>query len=201
MLKQFFALLISLIFIPLYSAVNSTPARSMDLTETQVESVVIADNGLDTQTGVLTARIEHLLSLNRIFDNGFNNPREIIEEVEIQLLDLAETDDFGQKYIKQEYVLGFIRHLYGIDIDPSAGMYDYLPAPDGYFAIPAKGYSLISHKNIEYTVLPNGDIDVNSVMTIDCHDDEPFDVEVNTLLRPNSQSEFGFNIISANISE
>ena len=197
MLKQFFALLISLIFIPLFSTTYMS-ADSLNFPGPE-QPAAAEPELLDIQTGVLAARIENLLNLNRVFDNGFANPREMIEEVEIQLLDLAITDEFGQKYIKQEYVLFFIKHLYGIDVDPKAGLYDFLPAPDGYFAIPAKGYSLISHKDIEYIVLPNGDIVVDSVMTIDAHDFEPFDVKVKTLLRPNSDSVFGYNIISADI--
>ncbi|HHW46666.1 MAG TPA: hypothetical protein GXX17_07185 [Clostridiales bacterium] len=198
MLKQFFVLLISLIFIPL----SSTMHMSADsIAPEYVEPVVHESEPVDTESGVLAARIENLLNLNRVFDNGFENPREIIEEVEIQLLGLAVSDEFGQQYINQEYVLSFIKQLYGIDVEPKAGLYDFLPAPDGYFAIPAKGYSLISHRDIEYTILPNGDINVNSVMTIDAHDSEPVDVKVKTLLRPNSDSVFGYNIISSDIIE
>lgn len=205
MFKHIAAVFITVVFIPtLFLATmqsqggTSVKANAAAPIESAVSSAPAAG---DQKDGVLAARLEHLLNLNRIYDEAFGSDRELIEEVSILLLDQSEADEYGQRYIKQSLVLPFIHDLYGIDADPSAAVYEYLPAPAGYFAIPARGYDTVTHKLLDLAVNEDGTITVHSEMTGFPHDGETYTVRATTVFRAAAGSPFGYQILSSDIAD
>lgn len=149
--------------------------------------------------GAVEARLGQLLKLNRVFDNCIDDDRVLIEEAATVLLDEAEETAEGNMVIRQESVLRFIEDLYGRQADPAAAAYDYLPAPEGYFAIPARGYDTYTHEIENMSELDNGNFTVLSKMTVDTHDGESFSMRVITLFAPAPDSPYGYHILRADI--
>lgn len=149
--------------------------------------------------GAVEARLGQLLKLNRVFDNCIDDDRVLIEEAATVLLDQAEETAEGNMIIRQESVLRFIEDLYGRQADPAAATYDYLPAPEGYFAIPARGYDTYTHEIENMSELDNGNFTVLSKMTVDTHDGESFSMRVITLFAPAPDSPYGYHILRADI--
>lgn len=173
---------------------EAKPAES-HLSVSQVETSAPSEQ----ETGVLKARLGQLLKLNRVFDNCLEDDRVLIEEASTVLLDQAVETADGSMIIHQQSVLDFIQDLYGKQADPAAATYEYLPAPEGYFAIPARGYDTYSHDIENLTVLENGNITVLSNMTVSSHDDETYNMRVVTLFQPAPDSPFGYHILRADI--
>lgn len=175
-------------------AAERQPAASQT-TVSQTEESSLSDQ----EAGVRKARLGQLLKLNRAFDNCISDHRALIEEASIVLLDQAVETADGSMIINQRSVLDFIKDLYGVEADPAAATYEYLPAPEGYFAIPAKGYDTYSHEIENLTELDNGNVTVLSKMTVDSHDGETYTMRVVTLFQPAPDSPFGYHILRADI--
>ena len=138
--------------------------------------------------------ISKVLSANRVFDEMLDDDLTVIEEATIVLLDHAEGE-----FISSGLVSSFITNLYGKEIDLSVAIYDGMPADEGYIKIVPRCYNLLDHHNIKAEPLPDGTVQVDSIMRVTLIDDEYHEVPVRTVLLPVAASSFGYNIISANI--
>lgn len=204
MYKHLFTAVAACLLIPIAALsvhmTSSASPKAPAVPETAVSQVSKPAETADVQElGAVKARLSQLLKLNRVFDDCVDSDRVLIEEAATVLLDQAVDTPSGERVINQQSVLTFIRDLYGRQADPAAGQYDFLPAPEGYFAIPARGYDTYSHEIENLSVLDNGDVTVLSAMTVETHDGDVFQMRVVTLFRPNSASPFGYNILRADI--
>lgn len=137
---------------------------------------------------------------NRVFDGEVVASAELIEEVCVTLLDMAE-DGEQSLIIKQDTVNDYIHDLYGITIDPSVLHYDGLEAPEGYYPILPHGYAVIEHSITGTHRLADGTLKVSTVMTVTYSDDDVQTLHAETVLAKNADSRFGYNIVSAVICE
>ncbi|MCI8360703.1 MAG: hypothetical protein HFE86_05120 [Clostridiales bacterium] len=197
MYKHLFTALAACLLVPIAAlSVHINPSASSKA----VEAAPVQAQKMDSQElGAVKARLSQLLELNRAFDDCIDDDRILIEEVSTVLLDQAVELPSGELVIHQQSVLRFIEDLYGRKADPAAGKYDFLTVPDGYFAIPARGYDTYSHEIQNLHVLENGDMTVLSSMSVNPHDSDTFQMLVVTLFRPNANSPFGYNILRADI--
>ena len=201
MYKHIFTAVAACLLIPIAAlSVHMTPSASPKTPAApEVSAAQPAPEANAQELGAVKARLSQLLKLNRVFDDCMDSDRVLIEEAATVLLDQAVDTPSGDRVINQQSVLTFIKDLYGKEADPVAGKYDFLPAPEGYFAIPARGYDTYTHEIENLRVLENGDVTVLSDMTVETHDGDTFQMRVVTLFRPNAASPFGYNILRADI--
>lgn len=200
MYKHIFTAIAACLLIP--AAVLSASLAHPASHKATVEETTLSQPAESRETqdlGAVEARLGQLLKLNRVFDNCIDDDRVLIEEAATVLLDQAEETAEGNMIIRQESVLQFIEDLYGKQADPAAAAYDYLPAPEGYFAIPARGYDTYTHEIENLSQLDNGNYTVLSKMTVDTHDGESFSMRVITLFAPAADSPYGYRILRADI--
>ena len=182
MYKHIFAAIAACLLIPMAAlSVHLTPSASSKAPAPETSVSQEAHSQSEKDLGAVKARLSQLLKLNRVFDNCLDDDRALIEEASTVLLDQAVETPAGDLVINQQSVLSFIKDLYGKDVDASAGLYDFLPAPEGFFAIPGRGYDTYSHEIENLSALDNGNFSVLSNMTV----------------APDSP--FGYNIVRADI--
>ncbi len=144
----------------------------------------------------LDSRIENMLQSNRVYNDTFNKPKELTEEVAISLKDRA-----CDGYIATQAVEDLVFAMYSINVDASQICYPNIPSVEGCMPFAARGYTNYSH---EVTgVLDDGDgtVTVYSNVTVDCHDGNPEIYPCETLFVLCEDSPFGYNIVYANIAE
>ena len=150
------------------------------------------------ENAIITARLQHMLNMNYCYDEDFESDAKIIEDTQLTLLDYSTDDEQYGRIISKSAVLNFIKDFYGIEVNATAGKYDNFPAPDGFFAIPARGYTVYKHSIV--SVKSDGDsYTVVSAVKVDSHDGETYDALVSSKFVKNSASSFEFNLVSSEI--
>lgn len=146
-------------------------------------------------TAVQKARFENMLNHNYLFGEDFSSDQIMIENSILALLDKSVD---GQ--IEQGLVLGFIAGMYGRQVDPVAATYDFLPADEGMFAILARGYDGYEHTVVSVEEIDGGYL-VTSHVTVYPADGFAYQATAQSVFVENEGSAFGYNLISAEISE
>lgn len=140
------------------------------------------------------------VSANTVFDGDITASPALIEEACLPLLDKAVEGE--QSLIIEQGIVGdYIYDLYGITVDPSVLQYDFLTAPEGYYPILPRGYAEITHAITSTVQNDDGTLTVYTDMTVNFGGDDCDTLHAQTVLRPNSQSSFGYNVLSAVILE
>ena len=142
----------------------------------------------------LTARLEHMLNLNRLYNGQLDNETAVIEESAIALKDKAQDG-----YIEDELVESFVYSMYALTVDTSSVSYSFNPEKDGCLPIVPKGYTAYSHKVTGIDDNGDGTITVRSDITLNYHDDKPETFPCETLFCQNDDSAFSYNIVYSDI--
>ncbi len=139
-------------------------------------------------------RFENMLNHNYLFGDDFNDINKVVDKSIIPLLDKRDGD-----FIREDIVKSFVENMYDFDIEGYAPNTN-APLRDGYIFIMPMGYENISHKIISVSA---NDLlyCVVSEITFITHDGETETATCETVFLENQNSAFGYNIISANISE
>lgn len=140
------------------------------------------------------------VSANTVFDGDIIASPALIEEACLPLLDKAVEGE-QSLIIEQKLVNDYIFDLYGITVDPAILKYDFLTAPDGYYPILPRGYAEINHTITSTVHGSDGNITVYTDMTVGFGEDDYDTLHAQTVLRPNADSTFGYNVLSAVIME
>lgn len=150
------------------------------------------------ENAIISARLQHMLDMNYCYNNDFKIDAKIIEDTQLTLLSYSTENDQYGRIINQSTVLNFIKDFYGVQVDAKVGINENLPAPDGFFAIPARGYTVYKHSIVSITT--DGDYyTVVSAVKVNPHDGEMYDALVNSKFVKNTTSSFGFNLVSSEI--
>ncbi len=148
---------------------------------------------------VLTARIAHMLSLNYVYDDAFENDFDLVQNSAVALIGTAEERD-GFLYVKSSLIEGFIFNLYGREVNAAEADLGFLPPVEGFVAVVPRGYDTFEHKLV--SVEPDGNgLTVTSEMTVFPHDGDPYSVRCVTELAENAESSFGYSITYSRILE
>lgn len=138
--------------------------------------------------GVIAARFENLLNLNRCFDDDFNSDKAIIENSEMSLVNYAIDGT-----VNKNLVLNFVGNMYGKKANDFK-----VPASGENFVITPKGYSVYKHEILSVNET-NGGFEVLSSMQVSSHDGEEYTVNVKSFFVANDLSDFGYNLLSCEI--
>ena len=145
--------------------------------------------------GALGARFLNMLNRNYSYDDDFYSFETMINNAVLARIDLAEDD-----FISTCYVADYLASMYGLQITDYTKYNTDFPQKDGYVYVVPRGYTTYSHKLLSVTENEDGSYTVQSLMTVDAHDDDPQEKSVTALFVPNSDSDFGFVMVYANTS-
>ena len=137
------------------------------------------------------ARFLNMLNRNFCYNSDFECADTVTQNSLLAILDRRE--DKNSQYLPEAVVTGFVSDMYGIEITDITE--DESVHKDGYVYINPRGYTTYSHKITEIKENEDGSFTVYSSVTVSPHDNDDFVTEAETLIVPNADSAFGYNII------
>ncbi len=193
MTKAILSLLVLLFMTPAFlsnsgTAVAQTPAPAPVVDQVEEQPADTTDLA-DTLAGILNT--------NHAFGSDLQEDAALIESACFALLDFAEEGPIS-RIIRQEYVNTFVKNMYGVEVDPAAGVVEYITAPEGYYVIPPRGLTRYSHEILRTEVGENT-VTVLSAMTVAAHDAGSYDTLVESTFTVNADSPLGYNLVSCEI--
>jgi len=198
LVKRFLVACLVLLMVPfMFSATyNLNNGDPLNNTESNLVSST-TDVKID-ENAIISARLLHMLNMNYCYNGEFKSDAKIIEGAQLTLLNYSINDEQYGRIISKSLVLNFIKDFYGVSVDQTAGEYKNFPAPDGFFAIYPRGYTVYKHSIV--SIADDADnYTVVSAVTIYAHDGEALDALVSSKFVKNSASSFGFNLVSSEI--
>jgi len=166
--------------------------------DTAVVTVANKKSSAVSTEKLLESRLLNMLNHNFVYGTDFHYAEDIVNRSVVALLNLRDKNN--SSYIAQSYVSDFIFNMYGLEnIDYSAINSDF-PELDGFVFIIPKGYSTYTHEILEVTKNEDGSLSVKTKVQINSHDSKPIYKECVSLYVENTSSQFGYNIISSEIS-
>lgn len=103
-----------------------------------------------------------------------------------------------ESFIKENRVEDYMYNMYGVEAENVSSINAEYPHKDGYVYIIPRGYTVYKHTIDSVMLNEDGSYTVTTLVNIDSHDGEENGKAV-TLFVKNSDSQFGFNIISSEI--
>lgn len=193
-MKHILGLILFVVVLLVFSAATPIQKTSSATTVEVVSSTYeVGGENNEINTNILKARFENMLNNNYIYDSDFESHKVIIENSILALLDKSVDGE-----ISQSLVLGFIADMYGLQVDPNAGKYDFAPASTDMFVVLPRGYTEYKH-TITEVLEEEGGYTVTSEVLVMTHDGEEYISNAKTVFVPNVGSSFGYNIISSYI--
>ena len=144
--------------------------------------------------GALDARFLNMLNHNFVYNEDFDDIDTLVNNSALALLDLREED-----YIKDDYVVGFVKDMYGIEIADMSSLNAEYPQLDGYLYIIPRGYTSYSHTIVSVEQNEDGSYTVVSDVSVSDHDAASKTQKAVSLFVENDESAFGYNMIYCNI--
>ena len=143
------------------------------------------------------ARFLNMLNHNFVYNADFDSADTIVNNASLALLDLR--DSTNEDYIADFYVKGFVKDMYGIEIDDMSALNADYPQLEGFLYIIPRGYTTYSHKIVSVEQNEDGSYTVVSDVTVSNHDIVSKTQKAVSLFVENSESAFGYNMIYCNI--
>ncbi len=162
---------------------------------TQVSAVTAQE----VKANVGEARFLNMLNHNFVYNEDFDNIDTIINNSVLNLLSLRDAEN--SSFIEENYVKGFVKDMYGIEIDDMSALNADCPQLDGYVYIIPRGFTSYNHEIVSITENEDGSFTVVSEVTADAHDADTETQKAVSLFVKNDASAFGYNMIYCNIIE
>lgn len=143
------------------------------------------------------ARFLNMLNHNFVYNSDFESVDTIVNNSSLALLDLRDGEN--EDFIKDAYVKGFVKDMYGIEIVDMSELNAEYPQLDGYLYIIPRGYTSYEHKIVSVKENEDGSYKVVSEVTATNHDTAGETQTAVSLFVPNQESAFGYNIIYCDI--
>lgn len=103
-----------------------------------------------------------------------------------------------EPFMDETRVKDYLYNMYGVEVENLSSVNAEFPKKDGYVYIIPRGYTVYKHTIDSVMLNEDGSYTVTTLVNIDSHDGEENGRAV-TLFVKNSDSQFGFNIISSEI--
>ena len=144
-------------------------------------------------------RLLNMLNHNFVYNTDFDNADTIINNSSLALLDLR--DSANEDFIADTYVKGFVKDMYGIEIEDMSGINANYPQLDGFLYVIPRGYTSYTHSIVSIKENEDGSYSVVSDVIVDNHDGFAKSEKAVSLFVKNDASAFGYNMIYCNILE
>lgn len=143
------------------------------------------------------ARFLNMLNHNFVYNADFEDADTMVNQATLALLDLR--DSTNEDYIKDTFVKGFVKDMYGIEITDMSEFNAQYPQLDGYVYIIPRGYTSYTHTIVSVEENEDGSYTVISNVTSCDHDAIGNTQKAVSLFVKNASSAFGYNMIYCNI--
>ena len=160
---------------------------------------VSAATAQEAGTNPAEARFLNMLNHNFVYNADFDNADTIINNASLALLDLR--DSTNEDFIANTYVKGFVKDMYGIEIEDMSGINADYPQLDGYLYVIPRGFTSYNHTIVSIKENEDGSYTVVSDVIVDNHDGFAKSEKAVSLFVKNDSSAFGYNMIYCNIIE
>lgn len=160
---------------------------------------VSAATAQEAGTNPAEARFLNMLNHNFVYNADFDNADTIINNASLALLDLR--DSTNEDFIADTYVKGFVKDMYGIEIEDMSGINADYPQLDGYLYVIPRGFTSYNHTIVSIKENEDGSYTVVSDVIVDNHDGFAKSEKAVSLFVKNDSSAFGYNMIYCNIIE
>ena len=188
-MKKFFSIILCVVMLAVCTALIAPSV-------TQV-SQVSAATPEEIKFNANQARFLNMLNHNFVYNSDFDSEDVLVNNSALALLDLR--DSTNEDYISETYVKGFVKDMYGVEVeDMSALNVDY-PQIDGFLYIIPRGYTSYDHTIVSVEENEDGSFTVKSDVTIVDHDGVTEVHQAESLFVVNAESAFGYNMIYCNI--
>lgn len=189
--RYLISLILALVMLASFSVISANPASVEDYSLT--DNAVSAENA--DKEKVLEARFLNMLNHSFAYDEELASVEDLVNCAVTALCVSGNTDD---SFIEESRVEDYLYNMYGVEVENLSSVNAEYPHKDGYVYIIPRGYTVYKH-TIE-SVRPNedGSYTVTTKVAVDLHDGTEEGKAV-TLFVKNSNSQFGFNIISSDI--
>ena len=189
-IRYFVSLVLALTMLASFSVISANPAESDTLVSDNSASSQNADKGK-----VLEARFLNMLNHSYAYDEELASGEDLVN---CAVTALCVSGDIDDSFIEQSRVEDYLYNMYGVEVENLSSVNADFPKKDGYVYIIPRGYTVYKHTIESVRLNEDGSYTVTTSVTLDSHDGEQEGKAV-TLFVENSDSQFGFNIISSDI--
>ena len=190
-IKNVISLILALIMLASFSVISANPAE-VDSTAS-AENATVSEN-FDKEK-VLEARFLNMLNHSFAYDEELASVEDLVNCAVTALCVTESTDD---SFIEESKVEDYLYNMYGVEVENLSSVNDDFPKKDGYVYVIPRGYTVYKHSIESVRLNEDGSYTVTTSVTLDSHDGKEEGKAV-TLFVKNSNSQFGFNIISSDI--
>ncbi len=144
---------------------------------------------------VENARIENLLNNNNVYGEDFLNNEKLVNLAAVSLRSYADQNGF----IEESIITSYVKDLYDIDLFITDNINADMPKKDGYVYLIPRGFTKYSHSIVSVTESTDYILVISNV-TVYYHDGGCDTGVATTILVPNAQTAYGYNIIDSSIA-
>ena len=185
--KYFVCLSLALLMLTSSSVIALKPAETVD----NKPAVQAADTDK-----VLEARFLNMLNHSFAYGEDLGSVEALVN---CSVAALCNMDGGAEEsFMDETRVKDYIYNMYGVEVENLSSVNAEFPKKDGYVYIIPRGYTVYKHTVDSVMLNEDGSYTVTTLVNIDSHDGEENGRAV-TLFVKNSDSQFGFNIISSEI--
>lgn len=189
--RYFISLLLALAMLASFSVIAVNPSEVGG--NASVDKAAVSETA-DRQK-VLEARFLNML--NHSFAYG-EELASVDDLVNCAVTALCVTGGADGSFIEESRVEDYLYNMYGVEVEDLSSVNADFPKKDGYVYIIPRGYTVYKHTIASVRLNEDGSYTVTTNVTLDSHDGKQEGKAV-TLFVKNSDSQFGFNIISSEI--
>lgn len=190
-IKNVISLILALIMLASFSVISANPA--------EIDSTASAENATVSESfdkeKVLEARFLNMLNHSFAYDEELASVEDLVNCAVTALCVTEGTDD---SFIEESRVEDYLYNMYGVEVENLSSVNADFPKKDGYVYVIPRGYTVYKHTIDSVRLNEDGSYTVTTSVTLDSHDGKEEGKAV-TLFVKNSNSQFGFNIISSDI--
>ena len=190
-IKNVISLILALIMLASFSVISANPAEVDGIDS--AENATVSEN-FDKEK-VLEARFLNMLNHSFAYDEELASVEDLVNCAVTALCVTESTDD---SFIEESRVEDYLYNMYGVEVENLSSVNAEYPQKDGYVYIIPRGYTVYKHTIDSVRLNEDGSYTVTTSVTLDSHDGKEEGKAV-TLFVKNSNSQFGFNIISSDI--
>lgn len=190
-IKNVISLILALVMLASFSVISANPA--------EIDSTASAENATVSESfdkeKVLEARFLNMLNHSFAYDEELASVEDLVNCAVTAICVTGGTDD---SFIEESRVEDYLYNMYGVEVENLSSVNADFPKKDGYVYVIPRGYTVYKHSIESVRLNEDGSYTVTTSVTLDSHDGKEEGKAV-TLFVKNSNSQFGFNIISSDI--
>lgn len=190
-IKNIISLILSLAVLASFSVISANPADEVDYS---LPDNTASTNNVDTEK-VLETRFLNMLNHSFAYDEELASVEDLVNCAVVALCASGSTDG---SFIEESRVEDYLYNMYGVEVENLSSVNENFPKKEGYVYIIPRGYTVYKHTIDSVRLNEDGTYTVTTNVVLDSHDGCEEGKAV-TLFVKNSDSQFGYNIISSNI--